>query len=679
MVRFEEKLMTNAVAAWVSSYLDYRRLKKILYDEAEEEAIVLRQWGNSHASIWAAAPAGTASPSLSASPLIEDGDGDGEFDLLAGSCEDGVRDALDLAGFLHAPSGRDYRFREALMHEVVKVDAHYRRTLDQLTTEFEVIAAQAGATRSLRKAQKASRKAALRARRVAGADQLMSSASLPASKAGGHSGGHSRSSARLEVASSANSADGRHSEGRHPEGRVRAQSDALDRDLESLKYTSAEARKLIETKRAYSDLYRQMNFLENFCSMNHTALVKITQKHDKIVAKELGGSSLRPTNELFGGPRNTSAVSREPMTTFVDGAPARLSASGVAGGVAGGFAAPDPKLGPALADLEARTSFGAHGALTELKTRLEVLYASVFCRESVEVAKAELIFKRNEGSRHLHRTMVWPFLLGCRIGVVLLLFIWVMWDVLIDFYLTQYDEQVVFLMVLRYLKTPLIVQTLLVSASGRLVLGVPHVQRGSGAHPLEHHHHRDLVLQGLPSVPRPRQVRSPPPNHPPTANGRGHAPINSLHPSPCPLFALPPVCLRCASGVPSVCLWCASGVPPVCLWYASCVPPVICQHDVCAVALGGTRLRLGHEPHQLHVDARARPALHGDNQGHALAHQRLEHCAACLPPHPLQSLKVRSTCCPRRPACWPPWHPNLPPLTRPWRSRVAKGATSHES
>jgi xenotropic and polytropic retrovirus receptor 1 len=68
----------------------------------------------------------------------------------------------------------------------------------------------------------------------------------------------------------------------------------------------------------------------------------------------------------------------------------------------------------------------------------ELLYASIFCAHSREVAKAELLIKRSEYTSEAFEI---PFRLGVRIGFCLLLLSWVAWDIIADYAFIQKDNQ----------------------------------------------------------------------------------------------------------------------------------------------------------------------------------------------------------------------------------------------
>ena len=160
---------------------------------------------------------------------------------------------------------------------------------------------------------------------------------------------------------------------------ISAQSAAqfISRDIESIRdmdSPSREALALESSKRAYVDLYRTMCYLENYCILNYTAVVKIMKKHDK-------------------------QFPCVPMRNLL------------------------------LGVLRARLQFINFESLIALKVEHRKLYAQVFCSGDLDVARAELLIKRdNHGPASAE-----PFLLGFRFGVCLLLIAWIVWDVVVDF------------------------------------------------------------------------------------------------------------------------------------------------------------------------------------------------------------------------------------------------------
>ena len=135
-----------------------------------------------------------------------------------------------------------------------------------------------------------------------------------------------------------------------------------------------------------------MGYLEKFCVLNLTALYKIMKKHDKLLS----------------------------MSAGVPGAIPLLSTAEV------------------TESLRVSTSFLTPAALLKLKDRLEDLYASLFCNGSADIAKAELTMKNPEYKVSVPRK---AFRLGVRIGIVLLLLVWVVWDVIVDFTFVQHSDQ----------------------------------------------------------------------------------------------------------------------------------------------------------------------------------------------------------------------------------------------
>ena len=138
---------------------------------------------------------------------------------------------------------------------------------------------------------------------------------------------------------------------------------------------SREALALASSKRAYADLYRNMCYLENYCILNYTGVVKILKKHDKI---------------------NPHYRTMKPM----------------------------------VVQLREFSHFPSYVALEEMKRQHQRLYGTVFCGGDNDIARAELLLKRNDEATQ----SVKPFLLGFRFGVCLLLVFWILWDVVVDFW-----------------------------------------------------------------------------------------------------------------------------------------------------------------------------------------------------------------------------------------------------
>jgi hypothetical protein len=157
----------------------------------------------------------------------------------------------------------------------------------------------------------------------------------------------------------------------------------LARDIESMRDVespSREALALASSKRAYADLYRKMCFLENYCILNYTGFVKIIKKHDKI---------------------NPNYRSMKSVITMI----------------------------------RKHGYFPSFIKLTEIKKKHQQLYGTVFCGGDNDIARAELLLKRDDEASQ----SVKPFLLGFRFGMCILLFCWVLWDVVIDFWYNQYE------------------------------------------------------------------------------------------------------------------------------------------------------------------------------------------------------------------------------------------------
>lgn len=122
-------------------------------------------------------------------------------------------------------------------------------------------------------------------------------------------------------------------------------------------------------KRSFVDIYRQMNYLQNFATMNYTACVKIIKKHDKVT-------------KLNSKKRAMQIVSQ--------------------------------------------CSFSDADDVTKLMTELENLFAAVFHNGNLRIAKSDLLAKNRpmDNLEMLH--------IGFRFGVVATLMVWVLWVMGID-------------------------------------------------------------------------------------------------------------------------------------------------------------------------------------------------------------------------------------------------------
>jgi len=130
-------------------------------------------------------------------------------------------------------------------------------------------------------------------------------------------------------------------------------------------------------QRAVSSLYRELQHLRNYCILNYTGLVKILKKHDK---------------------RVTGAGRK------------RLAAK------------------PLLMAHVNTLSFVAHDELKRIEAQIERGYAAAFCDANVQVARAELLVRRERGGSATQRGLA----LGLRLGVAAVLATWLFWDLVVD-------------------------------------------------------------------------------------------------------------------------------------------------------------------------------------------------------------------------------------------------------
>mmetsp|Transcript_2066 Transcript_2066/g.4700 ORF Transcript_2066/g.4700 Transcript_2066/m.4700 type:complete len:825 (+) Transcript_2066:418-2892(+) len=134
-------------------------------------------------------------------------------------------------------------------------------------------------------------------------------------------------------------------------------------------------------KRAFRDLYREMNYLQNFAILNYTAFVKILKKHDKAT-----------------GLRMNKPLTRYLHQHYEDG-------------------------------------FIKTERLHQLIESVERDFANNFCAHNVTVARSELLLKQETVDD-------WDMLhIGLRLGMVIVLVIWVLWDVAIDAWIKPDEAQ----------------------------------------------------------------------------------------------------------------------------------------------------------------------------------------------------------------------------------------------
>ena len=298
MVRFEDKLHQNAVRDWASHYIDYRRLKQILLEDASGEVKT----------------SSFASSLTTFSPLRLD-QGGLSSSLLGNevAAEEGVTDNNRLlenlllspevfARSTHNPNAAvDTRFRRALVQEVAKADAFYSSLVAALAEELAFLEGQAAATQAKHRARKSVKVQTLTQRHSAGFSAKNVTSSPP----------HGSLDIRLAPLPT----DGNFNEENGPSGRpgskahdvldvVDSELAAIDRDLISVRSDNSRANKVLKSaKRAYVrclthglnyshnllrmtnvffcryvDLYRKLCHLENFCILNYTAIVKVRKR-----------------------------------------------------------------------------------------------------------------------------------------------------------------------------------------------------------------------------------------------------------------------------------------------------------------------------------------------------------------------------------------------------------------
>jgi len=166
-------------------------------------------------------------------------------------------------------------------------------------------------------------------------------------------------------------------------------------------------------ERAFSELYHNITQLENYAMINHVALLRILKKHDDLLLSTSSLSSLSYSTKHHGSQSILNEIKSLNSKKFVK-------------------------------SLDSILSFIIHiKHLNELKLKVETSYSQVFCNHSLEVAKAELFMKNNDSSMESYSSLSrsFAFRLGSRIGICLILFIWVIWDIIINFAILSKNEQ----------------------------------------------------------------------------------------------------------------------------------------------------------------------------------------------------------------------------------------------
>lgn len=164
------------------------------------------------------------------------------------------------------------------------------------------------------------------------------------------------------------------SEGNDSEGNIRKTKSSemreLDIDVEKDDINLPKYALSTESlSRSCNDIYRQMNYLQNFAVMNYTGFIKIIKKHDKVTKLKTPQPILKEINEK-------------------------------------GFS--DGKL------------------IRDLIRDMEELYAGVFHHGNVLVARGDLLMKHRPASD-------WQMLhIGMRLGMVIVLLVWVLWDIIVQ-------------------------------------------------------------------------------------------------------------------------------------------------------------------------------------------------------------------------------------------------------
>jgi len=134
-------------------------------------------------------------------------------------------------------------------------------------------------------------------------------------------------------------------------------------------------------KAAFREMYREMNFLQSYAILNYTAFVKILKKHDKVTGLRINKSMMKILHQRY-------------KSQFID-----------------------------------------FCELTKLMERVEQVFSDTFFHGNSVVAKSELLLRQEaiDDWEMLH--------IGLRVGMVFILFLWVIWDVAIDAWMKPDEPQ----------------------------------------------------------------------------------------------------------------------------------------------------------------------------------------------------------------------------------------------
>ena len=358
MVRFEEKLASNIVEEWAKHYLDYRRLKKLLYNPSRPSSptaklMIKRNSSQTYSNRQMMGSLGSSpvtnllnifrsppsTPLLSRSPLV--GARNSNNCILASSNispnglldnnndeERGIGynnyDTISEGNLLHEDPVQKYffeieiisaeeenrlspvEFRQLFYEEIQKVEHFYTKTLRKVEETFLYLTKQT--------------------------EQRIRSDSYDA-------------------------------------------NNGLDLDVDEGVTSNLHANESL--RRAFSDSSKIADYLQNFCVLNFTAAVKILKKHDKVTGVNLMENGISVLTE--------------------------------------------------------NKSFMAHVEIDLLIKKHEELYAKFFHGGNLDLAKAELLIKRNSKENLIRNTGA----RFCLYGVVLILAIWILWDIVVDVSIRQ--------------------------------------------------------------------------------------------------------------------------------------------------------------------------------------------------------------------------------------------------
>jgi hypothetical protein len=484
MVNFEKKMLQWSINKWAKYYIDYGKLKEILSEDGSLPLISLwKIWGpfGTGGFITGSRKSNSSGKKSDLTPneqvssvqksslhdtmqdaLIrnEDNGGlrgsssghnhdDGEFDEEEEDDEFGRRQSVEyelvrkeiMSMFyqegdenkhynetVQSAIAKNFRFRQEIQRQVLKAHDFYNRKYDRLKAEFDLLYDQG-------------MKVLNSEGEDGGAGDYVDVSNGMVFRDSGNIG--------VEIGTGGSMHSNRSgSSGKSPSSLTQRQnllpstSDTTINSvvsLHQLKKTKAPKRNENEVKsseRALIDLHLRICQLETFAIINHTCIMKIIKKHDKVLIT-----------------RNTLAVQVQQQPSSPTTASA--TSSNLDDEKDDGFLSDDQRASTTLLlnhlnisplstpstfeRMNKHIAFVNPTALFELKKENESLFAKLFCDNSLELAKAELFMKRKTHGGGL--AFSFPFRFGCRVGALIILLVWVLWDVVIDYAILKPSEQ----------------------------------------------------------------------------------------------------------------------------------------------------------------------------------------------------------------------------------------------